>query len=246
MKKETFNDRSQERPSQLGLQVRLRQRRRLPLQSLHLQELRLLSGHAHPRLASGGACPCHAIRVKISPLLVCAAFVWAAVAAPGFAQGMDMPGMTMPKPASPVPAPTPQPQPPQVHAADVHAAMSMPSGGSSHEALMKGALGPYSMERESSGTAWQPDSSEHDGLMTMSGNWMLMAHGVVNFVGDHQSGRRGDDKIFASGMLMGMARRPFGDGTLQLRAMISPDPLMGPNGYPLLLASGETATAATA
>ena len=42
-------------------------------------------------------------------------------------------------------------------------------------------------------------------------------------------------------MLMGMASRPIGDGTLQFRAMLSPDPLMGKRGYPLLLASGETA-----
>jgi hypothetical protein len=68
-----------------------------------------------------------------------------------------------------------------------------------------------------------------------------MAHGVVNLVYDHQSGPRGDDKAFASGMLMGMARRPLGDGTLQLRGMLSPDPIMGKSGYPLLLASGETA-----
>mgnify|MGYP006180434873 CR=1 FL=1 len=40
---------------------------------------------------------------------------------------------------------------------------------------------------------------------------------------------------------MGMARRPLGDGTLQFKAMLSPDPLMGKRGYPLLLASGETA-----
>jgi hypothetical protein len=38
-----------------------------------------------------------------------------------------------------------------------------------------------------------------------------------------------------------MARRPIGDGTLQFRAMLSPDPVMGKRGYPLLLASGETA-----
>ena len=68
-----------------------------------------------------------------------------------------------------------------------------------------------------------------------------MAHGVLNLVYDHQSGPRGDDKVFAPGMLMGMARRPLGDGTLQFRAMLSPDPLMGKSGYPLLLASGETA-----
>ena len=106
---------------------------------------------------------------------------------------------------------------------------------------MTGALGPYSIERESSGTAWQPDASEHTGLMRMSGDWTLMAHGVLNLVYDHQSGRRGDDKAFVSGMLMGMARRPLGNGTLQFKAMLSPDPLMGPRGYPLLLASGETA-----
>ena len=107
---------------------------------------------------------------------------------------------------------------------------------------MTGALGPaYPMERESSGTAWQPDTSEHMGLMSMSGDWMLMAHGVLNLVYDTQGGPRGDDKTFASGMLMGMARRPLSHGTLQFKAMLSPDPLMGPSGYPLLLASGETA-----
>ncbi len=42
-------------------------------------------------------------------------------------------------------------------------------------------------------------------------------------------------------MLMGMARRPIGNGTLQFKAMVSPDPIMGKRGYPLLLASGETA-----
>jgi hypothetical protein len=79
------------------------------------------------------------------------------------------------------------------------------------------------------------------GTMRHSGDWMLMGHGVLNLVYDHQSGRRGDDKLFATGMLMGMARRPIGDGTLQFRAALSPDPLMGKRGYPLLLASGETA-----
>ena len=61
----------------------------------------------------------------------------------------------------------------------------------------------------------------------MRGDWTLMAHGVLNLVSDHQSGPGGDDKAFASGMLMGMARRPLGNGTLQLKAMVSPDPLMG-------------------
>ena len=106
---------------------------------------------------------------------------------------------------------------------------------------MTGALGPYPMTRESSGTAWQPDTTEHDGVMGVIGDWSLMAHGLVDLVYDHQSGPRGDDKAFASGMLMGRAQRPLGSGTLQFKAMVSPDPLMGAHGYPLLLASGETA-----
>lgn len=110
-----------------------------------------------------------------------------------------------------------------------------------HQMTMTGALGSYPMTRESSGTAWQPDMSEHMGLHGMSGDWTLMAHGVLNLVYDHQSGPRGEDKAFASGMLMGMARRPLGNGTLQFKAMLSPDPIMGARGYPLLLASGETA-----
>jgi len=120
--------------------------------------------------------------------------------------------------------------------------MPMIQNGHAHNDMaMTGALGAYPMERESSGTAWQPDSSEHSGIQVMSDDWTLMAHGVLNFVYDHQSGRRGDDKAFASGMLMGMARRSLGNGTVQFKAMISPDPLMGKSGYPLLLASGETA-----
>ena len=135
-------------------------------------------------------------------------------------------------PAATKPAPSAEP-PPQ------SAPMQMEHSG--HPMAMTGALGPYPMTRESSGTAWQPDASDHAALHVMSGDWTLMAHGMLNLVYDHQSGRRGDDKAFASGMLMGMARRPLGNGTLQLKAMVSPDPLMGKSGYPLLLASGETA-----
>ena len=123
------------------------------------------------------------------------------------------------------------------------AAAAAPDHGG-HGAMV-GALGPYPMARESSGTAWQPDVSEHAGLMVSHGDWTLMGHGVLNLVTDHQSGRRGDDKLFPAGMAMGMARRPIGNGTLQFRAMLSPDPLMGKSGYPLLLASGETADGTT-
>jgi hypothetical protein len=169
-------------------------------------------------------------------------------------EGMTMPmehgGMQMPaQPSSSSPS-----QMPMDHSQMQHGTMQMPmpaqpsQGGAmpmgehaGHQMAMTGALGSYPMERESSGTAWQPDTSEHMGLHVMSGDWTLMAHGVLNLVYDTQGGRRGDDKAFASGMLMGMARRPLSNGTLQLKAMLSPDPLMGRGGYPLLLASGETA-----
>lgn len=109
-----------------------------------------------------------------------------------------------------------------------------------------GALGPYESFRESSGTAWQPDWSTHGGLQAESGHWSLMGHATLNFAYDWQQGRRGDEKAFVSGMVMGIARRDFeGGNVLQLRAMLSPDPLMGKSGYPLHLASGETADGLT-
>ncbi|WP_293905068.1 hypothetical protein [Phenylobacterium sp.] len=96
--------------------------------------------------------------------------------------------------------------------------------------------------RDASGTSWQPDASRHEGLHSALGPWMVMTHATLNLVYDTQSGPRGDDRSFVSGMVMTMATRQVGDaGKLQLRAMLSPDPLMGKRGYPLLLASGETA-----
>src|SRR5689334_10954776 len=81
---------------------------------------------------------------------------------------------------------------------DMPAADEAPATHDAHSMIMTGAFGSYPMTREASGTAWQPDSSEHEALHVMSGDWILMAHGVVNLVYDHQSGRRGDDKAFAS------------------------------------------------
>jgi hypothetical protein len=102
------------------------------------------------------------------------------------------------------------------------------------------------MSRDASGTAWQPDVSAHEGLHVMQGPWMFMAHATLTGVWDTQSGPRGDDKAFVSGMAMGEAQRAFGNGdALTLRAMLSPDPQMGPSGYPLLLATGETADGKT-
>jgi hypothetical protein len=120
-----------------------------------------------------------------------------------------------------------------------HAAHEMPMA-------MTGVLGDYPMTRDSSGTSWQPDASSHAMGHAMAGDWTLMGHAMLNGVYDRQEGPRGDELAFTSGMVMGSARRGSGEeGTLNLRAMLSPDPFMGKRGYPLLLASGETADGTT-
>lgn len=97
------------------------------------------------------------------------------------------------------------------------------------------------INREASGTSWQPDASP--GMMghVMSGDWMIMRHATFDVVHSSQGGPRGDDKTFLGGMVMGSAARDFAGGRVQFRGMLSPDPLMGKSGYPLLLAAGETA-----
>lgn len=121
-----------------------------------------------------------------------------------------------------------------------HQSMNM---GMNHK--MEGALGPYSMTREASGTSWQPEATPMLSWMDMRGDWMLMAHGFVNAIYGKQSGPRGDDKVFAQSMAMLMAQRRLGPGKLGLRAMLSLDPAMGKSGYPLLYETGETANGVT-
>jgi hypothetical protein len=111
---------------------------------------------------------------------------------------------------------------------------------------MTGTLGPYPMTREASGTSWQPESVPHDGFHADLGGWQVMGHALLDGVFDSQSGPRGDTQWFVSGWLMGAARRDLDAAdTLNLRLMLSPEPFMGDRGYPLLLASGETADGKT-
>ena len=162
----------------------------------------------------------------------------AGLALAGAVHAQDMPGMATP---SPQPQPSGAATPPATAPDDMANMANMP--GMSDGGGMSGALGSfYPMSREASGTSWQPDATPEGGVMTGSGDWMLMGHALINGVYDRQQGPRGGQKTFVSGMLMGMATRSFASGdALQLRVMLSPDPPMGPAGYPLLLASGETA-----
>ncbi len=134
--------------------------------------------------------------------------------------------------------------------ADPHSGMAMDGmamGGMADMAMapMAGQLAGYPMTRDASGTAWQPDSSPMEGVHGRFGGWSTMLHGYGALLHDDQGGPRGDAKTVFESMLMGMAQRPLGRGTLTLRAMGSLDPFMGKSGYPLLLQTGETADGRT-
>jgi hypothetical protein len=96
---------------------------------------------------------------------------------------------------------------------------------------------------EGSGTSRLPQA---EGMMPgvhfdLGGGWMGMAHGYAWGVYTEQTGPRGDDMAFVQSMAMLMAEKDFEGGRLQLKAMLSGDPLIGDRGYPILFGAGETA-----
>ena len=136
----------------------------------------------------------------------------------------DMPGMVMPPP-------------PAAGHAD-HAAPAQPMADMSGMA-MRGTASAYS---EGSGTSRNPGAGgAMHGVHIAAGQWMLMLHGYVWGVYTDQGGPRGDHEAFVESMAMLSASRDFGGARLQLRSMLSLEPLMGAKGYPNLFATGETA-----
>ena len=123
-----------------------------------------------------------------------------------------------------------------------HALTDSASDPSSQKKMgMPGALGNYAMNRESSGTSWQPDSTEHDGIHTMLGDWHTMLHGSIDLIQNKQSGSRGDSEFYSASSFMIRSQQTFDSGTIGLHGMFSLDPIMGKGGYPLLFQTGETA-----
>src|SRR3984893_4332440 len=98
------------------------------------------------------------------------------------------------------------------------------------------------MSRESSGTAWVPDSTPMYGKMFMLGDDMLMLHGAIFPRYTNVSTQRGDDRIDDPNWFMAMFSHSFSESTqLGARLMMSLDPLTeGGRGYPLLLQTGES------
>lgn len=96
---------------------------------------------------------------------------------------------------------------------------------------------------EGSGTSRLPaNEGGHTGLhIDAGGDWMAMAHGFAWGVYSDQSGPRGGDKAYVQSMLMLSGEKDTGWGRIQLKSMMSLEPLMSNRGYPNLFATGETA-----
>ena len=111
-----------------------------------------------------------------------------------------------------------------------------------HGMNMKGALGNWTMNREGSGTAWQPDDSPMFMVMLPNiGRYELNAMGEMQAGYVDAGGKRGDKQIFTNSMGMLMARRETGGGTFGANLMMSLDPVInGKRGVPNLFQTGET------
>ncbi len=106
------------------------------------------------------------------------------------------------------------------------------------------------MEREASGTAWNPDSSPMYAKMKMNNDgsmWMFMGTAFLRYtdVGSSRdvstAGKGGRSRTDAPSMFMAMYSRPIGaKAQFGFRSMLSLDPVIERGyGYPLLYQSGE-------
>jgi hypothetical protein len=103
------------------------------------------------------------------------------------------------------------------------------------------------MNRNGSGTGWQPDATPMYAYMHHGRNWNYMVHGSVflQYTGQNinNKGRKGSEgMISVPNWVMGMAQRQVGEnGLVTIRSMVSLDRIFdGGAGYPLLYQSGET------
>lgn len=103
------------------------------------------------------------------------------------------------------------------------------------------------MNVNGSGTSWHPINSPMYMNLFQPGDWDIMVHfglfAGYTFQNTFREGsQRGYNEFYAPTWAMGMAQKRVGEKNLFfIRSMISADPLiMGGNGYPLLLQTGET------
>ncbi len=144
----------------------------------------------------------------------------------------------------PVPAPSPSPMPhvhrPEQENTSTDDELMVMSGDQMGIRIGKSAnISP--MGRMGSGTSWQPASSPMYMQHKSAGEWLLALH-YNAFVGvNAQGGPRGVTKFESANWLMPMAISRLGNGTLELRGMISLEPFtFARGGSPLLFQTGET------
>ena len=114
-------------------------------------------------------------------------------------------------------------------------------GADAQTPLMRGWLGDYAATLDASGTSWQPRSTPMEGIRFAASRWSFMLHGFATFAYGAESGPRGESEFLAPNMFMLRGSRPLGSGALGVSVMSSLEPSMGPEGYALLLQTGETA-----
>jgi hypothetical protein len=93
-----------------------------------------------------------------------------------------------------------------------------------------------------SGTSHNPAAAGMPMRMTKAGKWNLMWMGTAFLVDTQQSGARGGDKLYSANWFMLGAEHAVGQGSIQLKSMLSLEPATVTNRrYPLLFQTGETA-----
>src|SRR5579871_4286022 len=74
--------------------------------------------------------------------------------------------------------------------------------------VMQGRLGPWSMQKEGSGTSWLPESSPmYMKMLPKSGRYELDAMGFISLDENRSGGLRSSSRFFSNSMLMLMSRR---------------------------------------
>lgn len=115
-----------------------------------------------------------------------------------------------------------------------------------HTMQMHGMYGTYSIERDTTGTSWQPASTKMPGIHRVRDDWLFMTHGYIMAIYDDQGGPQGGHEFFSENMLMFTAQKDVAQSTFALRSMISLEPAtIECQGYPLLLQTGETCNGKT-
>jgi hypothetical protein len=134
--------------------------------------------------------------------------------------------------------PTQTATPSQEHAGHDMSQMDMQHMGHDHEAESPAEVMELGF---TSGTSWQAQSAPEHMWMRKWRDWQLMAHGNLFITFNHQGGPRGAGKAESENWLMFMEERKLGRGTLQMRQMLSAEPLTAPHpGFPELFQTGET------